>query len=246
MAKKFDDALLVAEYRKCRRCRIVAEKFVCSDETVRRALIKYEEPRIIRHPRKETRPKASEEELKAIASDYYSSDLNINDLAKKYHRAQSTVSKAVKTYGKGLKWNNVNGRKITDEELREEAKTLTCKKIAIKYDMSEERVCRRAKRLGIKLSTKYDGGKWYRRASRYGCADFDKSITLKALIDRDGGVCQICGKPTNGDDITNGHIGRMYPTLDHIIPLSKGGSHTWDNVQLAHMCCNAGKCDRVG
>lgn len=34
-------------------------------------------------------------------------------------------------------------------------------------------------------------------------------------------------------------------TLDHIIPLSKGGTHTWDNVQLAHMSCNAGKCDRL-
>ena len=45
-------------------------------------------------------------------------------------------------------------------------------------------------------------------------------------------------------DIKNGHIGRHYPTLDHIIPLSKGGSHTWDNVQLAHMGCNAGKCDK--
>ena len=45
--------------------------------------------------------------------------------------------------------------------------------------------------------------------------------------------------------IENGHIKRLYPTIDHIIPLSKGGTHTWNNVQLAHMCCNAGKCDKV-
>ena len=111
--------------------------------------------------------------------------------------------------------------------------------------MSEERVYRRAKKLGIDIQTKYEGGKWYNRASRYGCKDFDKSITLRALIARDNGVCQICGKPTDDCDISNGHIGRMYPTLDHIIPLSKGGTHTWDNVQLAHMHCNAGKCNRM-
>jgi 5-methylcytosine-specific restriction endonuclease McrA len=34
------------------------------------------------------------------------------------------------------------------------------------------------------------------------------------------------------------------PTVDHIIPLARGGSHTWDNVQLAHHLCNSLKGDR--
>ena len=245
MVKKYDDALLVAEYKKCRRCRIVAEKYGCSDETVRRALIKYGEPRIVRHPREKTKRKATEEELRAIVDEYYATDVDINTLARKHHRAQKTISNAIKTYGHGLKRNAVNGRKITDVELRKEAETLTCRQIALKYDMSEERVYRRARKLGIDVLTKYNGGKWHRRASRYGCKDFDETITLRALIARDNGICQICGMPTDGGDIVNGHIGRMYPTLDHIIPLSKGGAHTWDNVQLAHMHCNAGKCNRM-
>lgn len=245
MTKQFDDTLLVEEYRKCRRCRIVAEKYGCSDETVRRALIKYGVPRNIGHTREKTKWKATEEELRVIVDEYYATDVDINMLAQKYHRAQNTISKAIKEYGCGLKKNAVNGRKITDNELREEAKTLNCREIALKYDMSEERVYRRAKKLGIDIQTKYGGEKWYKRASRYGCRDFDKTITLRALIARDNGVCQICGKPTDDCDITNGHIGRMYPTLDHIIPLSKGGAHTWDNVQLAHMHCNAGKCNRM-
>lgn len=245
MAKQFDDTLLVAEYRKCRRCRVVAEKYGCSDETVRRALIKCGEPRIIRHHRKKTKQKATKEELKIIVKEYYATDADINTLARKYHRAQNTISKAIKEYGHGLKKNAVNGRKITDDELREEAKTLDCKGIALKYNMSEERVYKRARKLGIDILTKYEGGHWHRRATRYGCKEFDNTITLKALIVRDNGVCQICGMPTDDNDIANGHIGRMYPTLDHIIPLSKGGSHTWGNIQLAHMCCNAGKCDRT-
>lgn len=77
-----------------------------------------------------------------------------------------------------------------------------------------------------------------------------KPIPLTKLIERDCGICQLCGEPV---DITDGwydanggfHIGRDYPTVDHIIPLSKGGDNTWDNVQLAHHRCNSGKRDRV-
>jgi 5-methylcytosine-specific restriction endonuclease McrA len=32
-----------------------------------------------------------------------------------------------------------------------------------------------------------------------------------------------------------------YPTHDHIVPVSKGGKHTWDNAQLAHFECNTKK-----
>lgn len=245
MGKIFDDLALVEEYRKFRSCRIVAEKYGCSDETVRRALIKYEEPRIIRHPRKGTKQKASNAELLMIVNEYYSSGLGINELASKYHRSQKTVSNAIKTIGHGLKETPVNARKITDEELQKEALTLNCREIAIKYNMSEERIWRRARGLGIKLDSCGSGGHWKRRADRYGCIEFDNSITLKALNDRDKGICQICGGLVDFNDIVNGHIGRFYPTLDHIVPLSKGGAHTWSNVQLAHMCCNAGKCDRT-
>lgn len=30
----------------------------------------------------------------------------------------------------------------------------------------------------------------------------------------------------------------MGASLDHIIPLSRGGHHTADNVQAAHLACN--------
>jgi 5-methylcytosine-specific restriction endonuclease McrA len=28
------------------------------------------------------------------------------------------------------------------------------------------------------------------------------------------------------------------PEIDHLVPVSAGGSHTWDNVALAHRRCN--------
>jgi 5-methylcytosine-specific restriction endonuclease McrA len=39
------------------------------------------------------------------------------------------------------------------------------------------------------------------------------------------------------------HPHAMSPVIDHIKPLSKGGSHTYTNVQAAHMRCNSSKSD---
>jgi 5-methylcytosine-specific restriction endonuclease McrA len=33
--------------------------------------------------------------------------------------------------------------------------------------------------------------------------------------------------------------------LDHIVPLAKGGTHTWNNVQCTCRRCNAGKAAKV-
>ena len=130
--KQFDEQALAAEYAKCKRCRIVAEKFGCSDETVRRALIALNVPRIEKHKRPVTRPRATPEELRKIMEEYYSTSATITDLAAKYKRSQETISKAISTYGHGIKTNPINGKKITDDQLREAAKTMTCAEIAKK------------------------------------------------------------------------------------------------------------------
>lgn len=249
-----DENKIIEQYYELRSCRAVAEANGCSGESVRRILIKngirrtgWKAPKRCNPPKRNYRWAPLTEAEKAEIVNVYKRLNNQALVAEETHHSASTVHKVLKENGlaRGTGGNQDKQIKITDSELREDAKTLTCKEIALKYGMSEEQVCRRAKKLGVTVLTKYEGGKWYNRASRYGCVKFDKTITLRALINRDNGVCQICGRPTDDSDITNGHIGRMYPTLDHIIPLSKGGAHTWDNVQLAHMHCNAGKCDRM-
>ena len=32
-----------------------------------------------------------------------------------------------------------------------------------------------------------------------------------------------------------------YPTCDHVVPLSKGGDHTYENIRLACWACNTAK-----
>lgn len=89
-----------------------------------------------------------------------------------------------------------------------------------------------------------------KRLKKYGCGPGDRDITLNRLIKRDGGICHICKK---GCDKKDKHInemgytvvGPMYPSIDHVKPLSKGGAHTWDNVRLAHCYCNSIKSDNA-
>ena len=75
----------------------------------------------------------------------------------------------------------------------------------------------------------------------------DKDITLEALYRRDSGVCYLCGGKCDWSDkdIERNCVGRMYPSIDHIIPVSRGGFHSWDNVRLAHFGCNVDKSDEV-
>ena len=78
----------------------------------------------------------------------------------------------------------------------------------------------------------------------------DTGINLKKLFSRDDGICWICGERCDYNDHTydaNGNfiVGPSYPSIDHVFPISKGGSHTWDNIRLAHHYCNTLKNDKV-
>jgi 5-methylcytosine-specific restriction endonuclease McrA len=64
---------------------------------------------------------------------------------------------------------------------------------------------------------------------------YQKAIK-KQLINSKGAICGICGKPI--EDM-------KHCTIDHIIPLSKGGMTTLENCQLAHVWCNKRKGSRV-
>lgn len=59
-----------------------------------------------------------------------------------------------------------------------------------------------------------------------------------AVYERDGWRCGICGRKVRRG-LSFPHP--MSASLDHIVPLASGGSHTWDNVQCAHFICNSRK-----
>ena len=54
------------------------------------------------------------------------------------------------------------------------------------------------------------------------------------VIFRDNFECQYCGK--------NGSVKEL--TIDHVIPISRGGKNTWENVVTACKTCNLQKSDK--
>ncbi len=74
-----------------------------------------------------------------------------------------------------------------------------------------------------------------RRARKFG-TEYDSSVRSVKVFERDGWRCRICGRPTPRELL--GKPRPNSPTLDHIIPMSKGGGHTWDSVQCACRECN--------
>lgn len=88
------------------------------------------------------------------------------------------------------------------------------------------------------------------RLRKYGRQDEPRDhITLDEVIKRDNGICYICGCMTTKDDhsFRNGWftVGDTYPTIEHVVPIARGGTHTWDNVRLACHGCNRKKRDIV-
>lgn len=75
-----------------------------------------------------------------------------------------------------------------------------------------------------------------RRADKIGAGA--AKILLAYLIKRDRARCGICHKPVRA------RKGPMRPSIDHIVPLSRGGTHDLANVQLAHYHCNLSKNNR--
>ncbi|MCC6438788.1 MAG: HNH endonuclease [Acidimicrobiales bacterium] len=62
---------------------------------------------------------------------------------------------------------------------------------------------------------------------------YQRRVTLsrRAVLHRDGNRCQYCGKDAD--------------SIDHVVPRSRGGTHTWENVVAACRRCNLAKGSRL-
>lgn len=58
-------------------------------------------------------------------------------------------------------------------------------------------------------------------------------VSRAYVIARDGSRCHICGRKVRSDELH----------LDHLVPLSKGGDHTSENLRVAHAACNIRRRD---
>jgi len=57
---------------------------------------------------------------------------------------------------------------------------------------------------------------------------FVERVYLAVLVERDKGRCGVCSKP----------VPVKQRSIDHILPVSKGGAHSYANTRLTHLRCN--------
>ena len=63
---------------------------------------------------------------------------------------------------------------------------------------------------------------------------FVERVDLAVLVERDGGRCGICRKKVSAADAS----------IDHVLPVSKGGAHSYANCRLVHLRCNIARGNR--
>jgi len=57
------------------------------------------------------------------------------------------------------------------------------------------------------------------------------TLSRRAVLHRDDHRCQYCGRDAD--------------SIDHVVPRSRGGAHTWENVVAACRRCNTAKGNRL-
>ncbi len=83
----------------------------------------------------------------------------------------------------------------------------------------------------------------YKKANPQKCAEYEnrrrarkmhtqvEPVDRREIYERDNGCCHLCGNPVTFRAME----------LDHVIPLSRGGTHTKNNLKVAHAICNRRK-----
>lgn len=67
-------------------------------------------------------------------------------------------------------------------------------------------------------------------------------VSIRQVFERDGWRCYLCNKALSQDvKVPNDDA----PTIDHVIPLAKGGSHSMENLRACCFKCNYTKCDSM-
>ena len=65
--------------------------------------------------------------------------------------------------------------------------------------------------------------------------DYHVKLNRRNLFSRDGNRCQFCGNRFPTADLS----------IDHVLPQSRGGAHTWENLVCACIACNSRKGNRL-
>jgi 5-methylcytosine-specific restriction endonuclease McrA len=128
-------------------------------------------------------------------------------------------------------------RAVNAEKIRERDRKYTAKNVEKirKYRAENAEKIREYKRIyHVKNIEKHRSRKALRRARERNATV--ERVNYELIWKRDKGICQICLKK----------VGRKADVhYDHVVPLSKGGEHSYRNVVVAHAVCNLRKSNGV-
>lgn len=137
--------------------------------------------------------------------------------------------------------------KLKEERERERALAITAEQLSFNICPVCKKLFREKRKYCSRQCYKKECRRRHRHMRRVHIKSqlIDRDITLERLAERDNNMCWLCNGTVDWNDyvmIDDSFIaGERYPSIDHIIPLSKDGTHAWQNVKLAHFGCNRDK-----
>jgi 5-methylcytosine-specific restriction endonuclease McrA len=122
-----------------------------------------------------------------------------------------------------------------------------CGGLAIAKAGRKSAVCVSCKERVARLAKQRCGRNHRQRARHHGVKYV--AFPVRSIYERDGYKCQLCGKQVLSKAAyrkRDGKIHQRSPTIDHIVPMCKGGNHEPENCQTACFICNSRKSGKGG
>ena len=119
--------------------------------------------------------------------------------------------------------------------------TICGKRIMRAYSSNRRPVCSvecRSLVSGYEYRGDYDWAQAAATRARQAGAVIVEVFDRAEIFSRDDWTCYLCGIKT---DPTVGPFDATYPTVDHVIPLTRGGEHSKANANTACFACNSAR-----
>lgn len=76
--------------------------------------------------------------------------------------------------------------------------------------------------------------RYRRRRARIAGATVER-VDYRAILRRDGHWCYLCQQTVASGDVS----------FDHVVPISRGGAHSRENIRVTHLTCNLRKAAKL-